>query len=362
LAFGALRDADTKHRSEGIVFLDSQSARGGTQLRLALATAYKYATGDRPLNVVVLSDGLTEQQDRPVLLDLIRTRPSNTRVFCIGIGNDVNRPLLEQLAEDAGGLAAFVSHGDDFARQATLFRRKLMRPVAAAVDLKIVGVEVEELEPATIPDLYAGSPVRLYGRYRGQGTAQVTLRASINGVEVRDTAAMDFPAIDPANPEIDRLWATHRIDSLVKQADRTGNRGAVQDKIVALGEAFSVVTEYTSFIVLENDSEYQRWKIERRNQDRLRGDRQALETRRLQIDALRTKAIADIGPQPASAPALAARQPQDLAPARPGSAPAVAPADSTPRRSLDLDLGTGPVGPLSLALVLWFLRRKRQTA
>jgi hypothetical protein len=47
-----------------------------------------------------------------VLLQQIQQRPGNTRVFCIGVGNDVNRPLLEQLAEDSGGLSAFISAGD----------------------------------------------------------------------------------------------------------------------------------------------------------------------------------------------------------------------------------------------------------
>src|SRR5207253_8451523 len=90
----------------------------------------KRCTSDRPLNVVILSDGLTEQQERSVLLQQIQARPGNTRVFCIGVGNDVNRPLLEQLAEDSGGLSAFISAGDDFARQARAFRQKLVRPFA----------------------------------------------------------------------------------------------------------------------------------------------------------------------------------------------------------------------------------------
>ena len=42
-------------------FLGSQQARGGTILRPALQTAYRYGNPDRPLNVVILSDGMTEQ-------------------------------------------------------------------------------------------------------------------------------------------------------------------------------------------------------------------------------------------------------------------------------------------------------------
>src|SRR4030095_16394826 len=142
-----------------------QEARGGTVLQPAISTAYKYASADRPLNVVILSDGLTEQQERQILLQQIQNRPGNTRVFCIGVGNDVNRPLLDQLAEDSGGLAAFLSASDDFARQARAFRQKLVRPFATDLQLKFDGIEVTDLEPATVPNLYYGTPVLLYGRY-----------------------------------------------------------------------------------------------------------------------------------------------------------------------------------------------------
>src|SRR5690606_28953379 len=94
-------------------FLDEQIPRGGTVLNPAVQLAYKYHNPDRPLNVVVLSDGMTEQTERAELRTLIRQRPAGARVFCIGVGNDVDRPILQQVADESGGLAAFLSRGDD---------------------------------------------------------------------------------------------------------------------------------------------------------------------------------------------------------------------------------------------------------
>ena len=70
-----------------------------------------------------------------------------------------------------------------------------------------------------------------------------------------------------------------------------------------LGEGYSIVTEYTSFLVLENDAEYQRWKIERRNAARLERDRQSQAARATTLTALRQKAVSDLGPQLVSADA-----------------------------------------------------------
>ncbi|MEM7807291.1 MAG: VIT and VWA domain-containing protein, partial [Planctomycetota bacterium] len=98
--FGNLRDADDATMQEAQTYLDGTRAAGGTRLRPAFEAAYRYATDpDRPLNVVVLSDGLSEQSTRSELTGLIQSRPANTRVFCVGVGNDVNRPLLEDVAE-----------------------------------------------------------------------------------------------------------------------------------------------------------------------------------------------------------------------------------------------------------------------
>jgi len=369
LAFGQLRPANATNKQEALSYLATQQARGGTVLQPAMATAYKYAANDRPLNVVILSDGLTEQQERRVLLEQIQSRPGNTRVFCIGVGNDVNRPLLEQLAEDSGGLSAFVSPGDNFTRQARAFRQKLMRPFATTLEIKFDDVEVSDLEPKTLPNLYHGAPVRLYGRYHGDGVAQVALRASINGQELKQSAKMDFPKVDAENPEINRLWAWHRVNRLLKEADRNGERSPVIDEIVRLGEDFSIVTEYTSFLVLENDAEYQRWKIARKNLETLSRDRSAQAKRREQLDTIRNKAMADLGPQPAAPAVSSAPRPPTSPPAlvpttMNGPAPAAATPQAQPqsRKSWDLDVGTGPIGPLGVLAAFWLLRRKQRAS
>ncbi|MBE0543500.1 MAG: VWA domain-containing protein [Verrucomicrobia bacterium] len=371
LAFGQLQAGAAANKQRALDYLSTQQAQGGTVLQPAMTTAYKFASNDRPLNVVILSDGLTEQQERAVLLQQIQKRPGNTRVFCIGVGNDVNRPLLEQLAEDSGGLAAFISPGDNFTRQARAFRQKLMRPFATNLELKFAGVDVTEVEPAVMPNLYHGAPVRVYGRYRGSGTAEVTLRGSVNGVEVKQTARLDFPKTDAVNPEINRMWAWHRVNRLLKDADRKGDRSSVIPEIVRLGEDFSIVTEYTSFLVLENDAEYQRWKIARRNLESTGRDRQAHAKLREQLDSIRNKALANLGPQavesntPVRPVQLASASPAVTQPARQPAAQTQTPPPLDRRQSSDFRLpatGTSPVGPLGVLLAAWLLRRKRKVS
>lgn len=295
--FKELRKSGDEAQKEATKFLESQRARGGTVLRPALTTAYRYRDPDRPLNVVVLSDGMTEQREQRELVALIGQRPDNCRVFCIGIGNEVNRPLLTQLAEDAGGLAAFVSRGDDFDRQATAFRRKLMHPAATNLVVRFDGGGVQDVEPQKLPNLFHGSPLRVYGRYKDAGKTNVTIEGELMGSPFKRTVSVDLPKQDDENPEIERMWASHRVERLLRDNRSGADSKETIAEVVNLCETYSIVSEYASFIVLENDAEYRRWKIKRRNASRVRRDRAAQATVRKELEELRDRSMSELAPK-----------------------------------------------------------------
>ncbi|MBC8107196.1 MAG: VWA domain-containing protein [Anaerolineae bacterium] len=360
--FGKLMPADEPSRTKANEFLSTQQARGGTVLNPAVSTAYKYADKDRPLVVIILSDGMTEQSERTQLIKLIGQRPAGARVFCIGVGNDVNRGLLEQLANDSGGLAAFLSREDNLQRQAAAFRRKLLRPIATDLKIDVEGgsvVQIYDVEPKQLPNLYHGAPIRLYGRYKGDGPVVVKLHGNVLGKELTQSLPIDLPRQDESNPEIERMWAWHRVDRLQKEADANGSRTSVIDEIVRLGEGYSIATEYTSFIVLENDAEFQRWKIDRKNALRIERDRKAQTQLAARLEKMREKATAALGP--ADAKAIAADAVKDLAaPAKNMSQPNAASPNNTPTRSSprsrDINLpgggGGGAIDPISGAMLI----------
>ena len=179
--FKELRAATTDNLQQANTFYQSQRARGGTVLQPAVSAAYAYRDNDRPLNVVLLSDGMTDAGDQPELLRLIQSRPEGVRVFCIGVGNEVNRPLLQQMASQAGGLAAFVSTEDSFRRQAQLMRQKLVRPAVEDLVVQFDGGSVHDVEPTELGDLFYGTPLRMLGRYKTGGNVTVTMSGKVQG-------------------------------------------------------------------------------------------------------------------------------------------------------------------------------------
>ncbi len=372
-AFRTLRDADQVARDEAQDFLRSQRAVGGTALEPAVELAYQYKDAGRPLNVVILSDGMTAPNELETFIRLIRQRPPATRVFCVGVGNEVNHRFLELIAAEAGGLAAFISHGDDFMRQAQAFRRKLLRPVGTDLKIDVEDVGAYEVEPVTLPNLFHGSPIRIYGRYKTTGTARVRIRAAFGDALLDEWVELEFPETELANPELERMWAWHRVEALQFTDSRSGI-----DEIVRLGEAYSIVTEHTSFLVLENDAEYRRWQIERRNALRLDRDHQAQRQVRERLKKLRRESLLALGPiesgamekvASSTAPASPAlRSPPRTRQVRPARTEPAQPAPTHRRLGLDAGVdedGGVAVDPTSVILAvvllagLAFVNRRR---
>lgn len=353
--FKASRPATQENLQAASSFFQSQRARGGTVLRPALKAAYGYRDSDRPLNVVLLSDGMTEVGEQSELLRLIKSRPDGVRVFCVGVGNEVNRPLLKQIAEGAGGLAGFVSTEDSFRRQAHLMRQKLIRPAIENLSVEFASNAISDVEPSELGNLFYGTPLRLFGRYRQGGPVEVTMRGQIQGSQWEQTVNLALPDDDQGNSPIERMWASKRVERLLAK-ERAG-RGPQQREIVRLCEGYSIVSPYASMLVLENDGEYKRWKIQQKNATRIARDRASREKLNQKLASLRdNNQYQLVSSKPAATPQsdkpASASSPQKTSQAIPR------PANRAPSRNVDFDVpsggggGGGAIDPITATLAL----------
>ena len=336
-------------------------------MRPAITAAYAYRDDDRPLNVVLLSDGLTQAGEQAELMRLLDARPEGIRIFCIGVGNEVNRPLLSQMASQAGGLAAFVSTEDSFARQAQLMRQKLVRPAIQDLSVQFNGSEIHDVEPQVSGDLFYGTPLRMFGRYGSGGSVAVTLSGKVQGAAWSETVTMDLDSKDQGNSEIERMWAQKRIGRLLS-IERSG-KGPQRDEIVRLSEGYSIVSPYASMLVLENDGEYKRWKIEQKNATRIVRDRAARDKVQQRLAELRRQSADNFQ--------LATADKSTAQPAKAGN-PNPTAVRQSPRvqdqsRGVDLNIGGGGGGgaiePVTVCISLgavgaaaWAERRRKRKA
>jgi Ca-activated chloride channel family protein len=270
-----------ENRQRAFDFLHALEGRGGTDIVPALEQAMTMQVPQARNAVLLLSDGqATDVNEHGAFLAAVRRSSAGTRIFSFGIGNEINRPLLDRLAVETGGLADYLSGQDEVQRKIGLMQMKLASPVAEKLNLAIDGVEISDLCPQQPPNLYRGQQLALLGRYRGAGDAKLTLTGDILGKRETLTAKLDFPETNADNPEIERMWAWRKVDGLLSQIREQGETAGLKQQVVALGTKYSIVTPYTAFLVLENEAAYQRFSIERRNLQRVENERSAAERQR----------------------------------------------------------------------------------
>ncbi len=174
-------------------------------------------------------------------------------MFAFGIGSSVNRHLIEGMARAGQGEAFVVTQPDQAAAQAEHLRKMIESPVLTQVKARFEGLDVYDVEPAQLPDVLGGRPVVLFGKWRGE------VGAPVNGKLIIEGRAADGPyrnelstqgREDQTSSALRHLWARQRIASLSDQEALEGG-SAQKAAITALGLKYSLLTQYTSFIAVD---------------------------------------------------------------------------------------------------------------
>src|SRR5207302_2474655 len=100
------------------------------------------------------------------------------------------------------------------------------RPVLTDVALRFSGVDVTAMEPARMPDLFAGQPLVVVGKYRGHGPASVEITGKLGSKSYARTLPVSL-ASQPGDAVLGTLWARRRIDTL---GDANENGAAVDQQ------------------------------------------------------------------------------------------------------------------------------------
>jgi len=238
--------------------VDKLQAIGGTDINDALLTALKMATGDakRPYLIVFMTDGeptvgITDVEQ--ILKNVAEANRQKTRLFVLGVGTKVNTRLLDRLAEDNHGNRDYVTEKEDLEIKLSNFYTALANPVLSDVELTFHGIDVLDVYPKKLPDLFKGGELVVFGRYKGQGDGAVRLSGKRTDAAMTFVYKKDFPSQQPANDFIPRLWAMAKIGYLMDQIRLHGSNQELKDEVVRLSKTYGIMTELTSWLVLEDD-------------------------------------------------------------------------------------------------------------
>ncbi|HEY2587133.1 MAG TPA: VIT domain-containing protein [Tepidisphaeraceae bacterium] len=259
--FHELRPADKANTDKALAFVKDLRASGGTDIDGALHDALKLrpdANDAHPYVVVFLTDGeptVGDTSEDSLVSKVTRYRDGKTKIFCFGIGNDVNTHLLDRIAEGTHAFSTYVEPQEDIEVKVSAFYDKIREPVLSNVEVAFTGsdVRVMQVYPGAMPDLYKGEMLVAFGRYSGHGPAAVKITGTFDGQPQQFVQDVKFAADDTTNAYIPRLWAVRRVGYLLDQIRMHGESAELRDEVTRLAREHGIVTPYTAYLILEDE-------------------------------------------------------------------------------------------------------------
>jgi Ca-activated chloride channel family protein len=247
------RPNTAQNLAEAENFIKGMEANGGTYIREGVVAALQGQNDPDRLRLVVFNtDGYVG--DEALILDTIQKQRNQARMFTFGIGNSVNRYLIDQMAFEGKGDVEYVTLAEEADGAVDRFIARTRSPILTDVSASFSGVSVQDALPAAIPDVFSEKPVIITGRYMTPGNGTLTLSGKLGGQPWTKKIQLEFPANANA-PALESLWARQRVDELTRrnflamaypEASKVTN-----EDIIEVALEFGIMTQFTSFVAVE---------------------------------------------------------------------------------------------------------------
>jgi Ca-activated chloride channel family protein len=247
-----LADATDRQRFRAVEALAKVGERGGTELATPLRTAIGLlggGTADRERVIVLVTDGQVGNEVQ--ILAEIAPALRNIKMFTLGIDRAVNAAFLRQLASAGGGLCELVESEDRLDEVMTKVHRRIGTPIATELAVRAEGIEIEAgtVAPTKLPDVYAGAPVVIFGRYRGAVAAGAMFQ--VTGSSLGDPLRLAIPVAAPRTASwLAASWARAHLRELEDRYAVTP-APATEQEIVRISKKFGVLSRFTAFLAVD---------------------------------------------------------------------------------------------------------------
>jgi Ca-activated chloride channel family protein len=235
--------------SRALQFIGQKNGGGGTRLLAALERAV--AIRRQPSvsrSIVLVTDGYIDAES--AVFDYVKEGRDDVNFFAFGIGSSVNRFLIEGVARAGRGEPFIVTEPGQATAAATRLRRYIDTPVLTGIDVKFHGFDVYDVEPGTIPDLFASRPIVVIGKWRGNAAGSIELSGKTGRGAYQTAIPVSPTNADAGHGALRHLWARTRIADLSDFGPGAPSEDRVAE-ITSLGLTYGLLTRYTSFVAVQ---------------------------------------------------------------------------------------------------------------
>ena len=242
--------ASEANLEKALAFIQSQRGGGGTNIVPALEEALALPRTPGVSRIVtVVTDGYVDVEPR--VFQLIRDNLGAANLFAFGIGSSVNRHLIEGMARAGMGETFVVLNSGEAPKQAAKFSQYIANPVLTDIKVAYEGFSASEVEPQTLPDLFAMRPLTILGKYKGSPAGAIVVRGKTAKGPYEQRLELKDAKAGPENAALRLLWARQRIMNLVDFSRVQRDNQEVVKEVTALGLKYNLLTPYTSFVAVD---------------------------------------------------------------------------------------------------------------
>jgi len=242
--------ATEKNKKRALGNLYNNDATENTQMLSALKQAFESKkTPFYSRSFIVISDGLVTVDDQAY--SYVRDNIDKTNLVAVGVGPSANRHFINGLAHAGQTDPFFVTNFYNAQFEAQNIADAIKHPVLTDIELTVEGVEIYDMEPVKIPDLFANRSIIVYGKYKNNTGGKITL-SGLSGENTYEKTAYFDTKNSAQNKALKYLWARNKIKYYDDYAgyyepDDFQKQGVITE----LGLQYNLLTKYTSFVAVD---------------------------------------------------------------------------------------------------------------
>lgn len=238
--------ATEENKEKAIDMLASQRGGGGTRILDALRRALSLEKKEGLSRIIVsATDGYISVEKE--VFDLIRESLGQANFFAFGIGKSVNRFLIEGIARAGRGEPFVVATQEEADKTAEKFMHYIEHPLLTDIKVEFEGFDAYEVEPPSLPDLFAQRPLILFGKYNN-AVGKVKVKGKTVGGTYEEEIAVGPATEDKDLRGLKYLWAREKIARL-SDYGRVGTD--VVEEVTNLGLKYHLMSNHTSFVAVD---------------------------------------------------------------------------------------------------------------
>ncbi len=236
-------------------FIKNSTLGGGTNLKKVLEKSVEisrnFSGGERSIILISDANPTLETTDINSIAKIFETARSANKLkfFAFAIGNDANTMLIKELTDKTNGYFAQARETEDISAMLGIFFAKVGNPSIENLQFNSFGNNNFQQIYATSANSFDGSSFSFVGRYKEpQESATIALSAQFGDSNLSFEKYVKLPEFDDFHKHLPRLWARARIDALVREINKNGEREDYISEIISLSQKYKLVSPYTAFL------------------------------------------------------------------------------------------------------------------